>query len=95
MDSISGVRYRTDVETLEPYHLDLAPSIHGWFTVNTAMKRNRSAPHKLEDQISAYATRLKAEAADLPDGFRKNNLLEKIRQLEAASTMNAWLAPSE
>ena len=59
------------------------------------MKRQRSVPHKLEEQISTYAARLKAEAADLPDGFRKNILLEKIRQLEAASAMNAWLAPSE
>jgi hypothetical protein len=59
------------------------------------MKRQRSAPHTLEGQISAYAARLKAEAADLPDGPRKNDLFEKIRQLEAASTLNAWLAPSE
>jgi hypothetical protein len=59
------------------------------------MKRQRSAPHTLEDQISAYAARLKAEAADLPDGPQKNYLFEKIRQLEAASSINAWLAPSE
>jgi hypothetical protein len=90
---ISGVRYRTDVETSEPY--DLSASIHGWFTVSTAMKRKRSAPHKLEEQISAYAARLKTEAAGLPDGFVKSDLLEKIKQLEAASAMNAWLAPSE
>jgi hypothetical protein len=59
------------------------------------MKRQRSAPHTLEAQITAYAARLKAQAAGLPDGPEKNNLFEKIRQLEAASTMNAWLAPSE
>jgi hypothetical protein len=58
------------------------------------MKRQRSALHTLEAQISAYAARLKAEAADLPDGPEKNNLFEKIRQLEAAATMNAWLVPS-
>jgi hypothetical protein len=59
------------------------------------MKRKRSVPHTLEDRISAYAARLKAEAAGLPDGPEKNDLFERIRQLETASTMNAWLAPSE
>jgi hypothetical protein len=57
------------------------------------MKRQRSAPHTLEDQISTYAARLKAEVAGLPDGPRKSSLLEKIRQLEAASNMSAWLTP--
>jgi hypothetical protein len=59
------------------------------------MKRQRSAPHTLEQQILAYAARLKMEADGLPDGVQKSSLLEKIRQLEAASNMNAWLAPSE
>ena len=58
------------------------------------MKRQQSVPHTLEDRISVYAARLKAEAAGLPDGPEKNDLFEKIRQLEAASNMNAWLAPS-
>jgi hypothetical protein len=59
------------------------------------MKRQRSAPHTLEDRVLAYVARLKAEAADLPDGPEKNQLLEKVRQLEAATLMNAWLAPFE
>jgi hypothetical protein len=59
------------------------------------MKRKRSKPHTLEAQISTYAARLRAEGAELPDGFQKDDLLEKIRQLETASSMNAWLAPSE
>jgi hypothetical protein len=58
------------------------------------MKPQRSAPHTLEDRISVYTARLKAEAAGLPDGPQKNDLFEKIR-LEAASTMNARLAPCE
>jgi NTP pyrophosphatase (non-canonical NTP hydrolase) len=58
------------------------------------MIRKRSKPHTLEEQLSAYAIRLKAEAAELSDGLQKSNLLEKVRQLEAASTMNDWLAPS-
>ena len=58
------------------------------------MIRKRSKPHTFEEQLSAYAVRLKAEAAELPDGLEKDNLLEKVRQLDAASTMNVWLAPS-
>lgn len=56
--------------------------------------RRRSVPHTLEEQISAYAARLTAEAAELPDGAEKDNLLEKIRQLEVTSTMNVWLNPA-
>jgi hypothetical protein len=59
------------------------------------MKRQRSRPHTLEEQISTYAARMKAEAAGLPDGPQKNDLLKKLDQLEAASAMNAWLTPSE
>jgi hypothetical protein len=67
----------------------------GWFQLGyLTMIRKRSKPHTFEEQLSAYAARLKAEVAELPDGFQKDNLLEKVRQLEAASTMNDWLAPS-
>jgi hypothetical protein len=59
------------------------------------MKRQRSAPHTLEEQISSYASRLKEEAAGLPDGPKKNDLLKKLGQLDAATAMNAWLTPSE
>jgi hypothetical protein len=55
------------------------------------MQRRRSIPHTLEDQITAQKARLVAQVARLRRGPRKDELLEKIRQLEIASYMNAWL----
>jgi hypothetical protein len=87
------VRYRTDTG-VSPPHNPIVSISHGWFTVNIPLKRKRSAPHTLEEQISTYAARLRAEVASLPDGAQKSSLLKKIRQCEEASALNAWLAPS-
>ena len=58
------------------------------------MKRKRSSPAYPRSANFSLRSPLKAEAADLPDGFQKDIRFEKIRQLEAASTMNTRLAPS-
>ena len=55
------------------------------------MQRRRSIPYTLEDQIAAERARLEAQVARLRHGPKKDELLEKIRQLETASHMNAWL----
>jgi hypothetical protein len=54
-------------------------------------RRRRSTPHSFEDQIAAEKSRLEAQAATLPPGPQRDALLKKIRQLETASHMNAWL----
>ena len=55
------------------------------------MQRRRSIPHTFEDRIAAQKARLEAQVARLRHGPKKDELLEKIRQLETASHMNAWL----
>jgi hypothetical protein len=54
-------------------------------------RRRRSTPHSFEEQIAAEKSRLEEQAATLPPGPQKDALLKKIRQLETASHMNAWL----
>jgi hypothetical protein len=55
------------------------------------MQRHRSAPHTFDDRIAAHKARLEAKLARLRDGPKKDELLEKIRQLETASHMYEWL----
>jgi hypothetical protein len=56
------------------------------------MQRRRSATHTFEDHIAAEKARLEAQVADLHYGPEKDELLNKIRQLETASRMNRWLS---
>ena len=55
------------------------------------MQRQRSIP-TFEDQIAADKARLKAQVALLRDGPRRDELLEKIRELENASHINEWIS---
>ena len=55
------------------------------------MQRQRSIP-TFEDHIAADKARLKARVVRLRDGREKDELLEKIRQLETAAHINEWLA---
>jgi hypothetical protein len=55
------------------------------------MRRRRSLPHTLEDQIAAEMARLKEKIADLENGPDRDAMLKKIRQLETASHINEWL----
>ena len=54
--------------------------------------RLRSVPHTFEGRIAAEKARLEAQAAHLPPGPQKAQLLKKIGQLEKASHMNGWLS---
>jgi hypothetical protein len=56
------------------------------------MKYRRSGPLSFEDRVAAEKAHLEAEAADLPHGPGKDELLKKIRQLETATHMNEWLS---
>ena len=56
------------------------------------MPRRRSIPHTFEDRIEAEKARIEGRVARLRDGPKKDELLEKIRQLETAAQINAWLS---
>jgi hypothetical protein len=55
------------------------------------MPRRRSIPQSFEDRIAAEKARIEGRVARLRDG-PKDELLEKIRQLETAAQINAWLS---
>jgi hypothetical protein len=56
------------------------------------MKRRRSIAHTFEDRIATEKLHLKAQAAGLPPGPQKDEVLKKIRQLETATRMKEWLS---
>ncbi|WOH53512.1 hypothetical protein [Bradyrhizobium sp. sBnM-33] len=55
------------------------------------MKRRISKPHKFEDQLAEAALKLKAQARTLGPGEQRDELLRKIRQIDAAAHLNEWL----
>ena len=55
------------------------------------MKRNRSKPHSFEDQLAKAAFKLKAQARKLRPGKERDELLRKVRQIDAATHLNEWL----
>jgi hypothetical protein len=59
------------------------------------MQRRRSGADTFEDRIAAEKARLEEQVADLHYGPEKNELLNKIRQLETASRINKWLSSPE
>jgi hypothetical protein len=56
------------------------------------MQRHQSTSHTFEDQIAAEKAGLETQAATLPPGPQKDELLKKIGQLETASHINDWLS---
>jgi hypothetical protein len=56
------------------------------------MPRRRSMPHTFEDRIEAEKARIEGRVARLRDGPKKDELLEKIRQLETAAHIHEWLS---
>jgi hypothetical protein len=55
------------------------------------MQRRRSVPHTFEENIAAEKARLEAQVAQLKPGPQKDALLRKIRQLDTAAHVSAWL----
>jgi hypothetical protein len=54
-------------------------------------KHKPTIEQKWHDQAEAY----KQEAAQLPHGRERDELLRMVRQLETASRMNDWLSSPE
>jgi len=61
--------------------------------MNQSTKRNRSKPHRFEEQLAKYKVRLEAQLKKLSEGPEKEDLRKKIEQLGVAARMNAWLSP--
>lgn len=59
------------------------------------LRRKRSKPHSFEQQLENASQQAKQQAAELPAGQQRTELLEKARQIDAAAKLNAWLSPSE
>jgi hypothetical protein len=57
------------------------------------MKRNRSKPPSFEDRLAEEALRLEAQARRLRPGRERDELLQKLDQIDAAAHLNDWLKP--
>ena len=56
------------------------------------MQRRRSVPHSFEERLAAEKQRLEQQAEKLPPGPAKDQLLQKIGQIETASRIDKWLS---
>ena len=54
--------------------------------------RKRSEPHSFEQRLEEHRLRLEAEAAELPDGSEREEILKRIELLQRAVDMNVWLS---
>jgi len=48
------------------------------------MKRNRSKPHSFEDRLAEAAAKFETQAPKLQPGKRRDELMLKLRQIDAA-----------
>jgi hypothetical protein len=55
------------------------------------MKRNRSKPHSFEDRLAEAAAKFEAQVRSLRPGKEREELLRKLRQIDAARHLNEWL----
>jgi hypothetical protein len=46
----------------------------------------------LVDRLAAWATELREQAASLPPGLQKDDLLRKARQADTASHLEEWVS---
>jgi hypothetical protein len=56
------------------------------------MQRRPSVPHTFEERLAAEKKRLEQQAERLPPGPAKDQLLQKIEQIETASRIDKWLS---
>ncbi|SIO19526.1 hypothetical protein SAMN05443247_02697 [Bradyrhizobium erythrophlei] len=54
--------------------------------------RKRSEPHSFEQRLEAYRQRLEAEAARLPRGSERDEIMKRIELLQRAADINSWLS---
>ncbi|WFU26800.1 hypothetical protein QA649_11500 [Bradyrhizobium sp. CB1717] len=56
------------------------------------MQRRRSTPHSFEERLAAERMRIEKQAESLPPGDAKQQLLQKIEQIETACRIDKWLS---
>jgi hypothetical protein len=59
------------------------------------MLSTRSHPHTFAERLADHKARLEKKAARLKFGPERNDLLEKVRQLDVAADMHEWLKSSD
>jgi hypothetical protein len=56
------------------------------------MQRNRPTLHLFGDRLANEKKRLEAQLAELQPSPERDQLLQKLRQLDTASHINEWLS---
>jgi hypothetical protein len=56
------------------------------------MQRSRPTLHLFGDRLASEKKRLEAQLAELQQGRERDQLLQKLRQLDTASHINEWLS---
>ncbi|MGY4572114.1 hypothetical protein ACVWY5_005184 [Bradyrhizobium sp. USDA 3256] len=56
------------------------------------MQRRRSTPHSFAERLAAEKMRIEKRAETLPPGAARQELLQKIEQIETASRIDKWLS---
>jgi hypothetical protein len=56
------------------------------------MQRRQSTVHLFGDRLANEKKRLEARLAELQPGPERDQLLQKLRQLDTASHINEWLS---
>jgi hypothetical protein len=56
------------------------------------MTRERSKPHTFQQRISEAKSRFQLEASSLPAGAQRDQIEQKISQLDVADRMNSMLS---
>jgi hypothetical protein len=56
------------------------------------MQRSRPTLHLFGDRLANEKKRLEAQLAELQPGPERDQLLQKLRQLDTASHINEWLS---
>jgi hypothetical protein len=54
------------------------------------MKKRRRQETTLQDRVVAWARDVRAQAAELPPGRDRDELLKKVRQAETAMHLDDW-----
>jgi hypothetical protein len=60
-----------------------------------AKRRHFKQIETLQDRLAAFAADASAEAAKLPPGAQRDDLLSKVRQAETASYFDEWASSPE
>jgi hypothetical protein len=75
------------------FHRGTVLTIAASFLSVSAMKRRRPTLHLFADRILDQKKRLEAQVAKLQPGPEREQLLMKLRELNAASDIDEWLSP--